>query len=170
MHDDSGDSGGAVVTAPAFVDSRQLVAGGLFVAVVGEQVDGHDFAASACAAGAAGVLGARPTGVPTVVVDDPVPALGRLARHVVARLPATVLALTGSQGKTGTKDLLAQVLASEGATVWTEGNQGQESASATHRAARHPRHAVPRPGDGRPRRRPHRRAVRDRTAPRRRCP
>ncbi|MFZ2015922.1 MAG: UDP-N-acetylmuramoyl-tripeptide--D-alanyl-D-alanine ligase [Nocardioides sp.] len=124
--DDSGDSGGAVVTAPAFVDSRQLVAGGLFVAVAGEQVDGHDYAASAYAAGASGVLGDRPTGVPTVVVDDPVLALGRLARHVVDRLPATVLALTGSQGKTGTKDFLAQVLASVGTTVWTEGNQNNE--------------------------------------------
>ena len=123
VHD---DPGGAVVTAPAFVDTRQPVVGGLFVAVVGEQVDGHDFAERACAAGAAGVLGAHPTGVPTVVVDDPVPALGRLARHVVDRLPATVLALTGSQGKTGTKDFLAQVLASAGTTVWTEGNQNNE--------------------------------------------
>jgi UDP-N-acetylmuramoyl-tripeptide--D-alanyl-D-alanine ligase len=116
----------AAVTAPAFIDTRNPVPGGLFVAVVGEQVDGHDFAAAACAAGAAGVLGARPTGVPTVVVDDPVAALGRLARHLHGRLHATVLALTGSQGKTGTKDFLAQVLAAAGETVWTEGNQNNE--------------------------------------------
>jgi len=96
------------------------------VAVPGERVDGHDFARAAVAAGAAGVLGARATGVPTVVVADPVRALGRLARHVVDTLHPTVLALTGSQGKTGTKDYLAQVLASAGETVWTEGNRNNE--------------------------------------------
>ena len=84
---------------------RRRRAGGLFVAVAGEQVDGHDFAAAAVAAGAAAVLGSRATGVPTVVVDDPVAALGRLARHVRRHAARpTVVALTGSQGKTGTKD------------------------------------------------------------------
>ena len=117
---------GGPVTGPAFVDSRAVVPGGLFVAIPGEHVDGHDFAAAAVGAGAAGVLGARPTGVPTVVVDDPVRALGRLARHVVDTLDPTVLALTGSQGKTGTKDFLAQVLAAAGETVWTEGNRNNE--------------------------------------------
>ncbi len=119
-------SGGALVTGGAFVDTRTTVPGGLFVAVRGEHVDGHDFAAAAVRAGAAGVLGARPTGVPTVVVPDPVGALGRLARHVVDALQPTVLALTGSQGKTGTKDFLAQLLASAGPTVFTEGNQNNE--------------------------------------------
>ena len=123
-------TGSEQVTSPAFVDSRAVVPGGLFVAVPGERVDGHDFAAPAVAAGAAGVLGARPTGVPTVVVADPVRALGLLARHVVDALRPTVLALTGSQGKTGTKDFLAQVLAEgsqvQGETVWTLGNQNNE--------------------------------------------
>jgi UDP-N-acetylmuramoyl-tripeptide--D-alanyl-D-alanine ligase len=114
------------VTGAAFVDSRTVVPGGLFVAVPGERVDGHDFAVAAVAAGAAGVLGSRPTGVPTVVVDDPVRALGRLARHVVDALHPPVLALTGSQGKTGTKDFLAQVLTTAGETVWTEGNLNNE--------------------------------------------
>jgi UDP-N-acetylmuramoyl-tripeptide--D-alanyl-D-alanine ligase len=72
------------------------------------------------------VLGSRPTGAPTVVVDDVVAALGVLARHVVDRLDATVLALTGSQGKTGTKDYLAAVLAAEGPTVATAGNFNNE--------------------------------------------
>jgi UDP-N-acetylmuramoyl-tripeptide--D-alanyl-D-alanine ligase len=116
----------APVTGAAFVDSRAVVRGGLFVAVPGERVDGHDFAVAAVGAGAAGVLGTRATGVPTVVVEDPVRALGRLARHVVDALHPTVLALTGSQGKTGTKDFLAQVLASAGDTVWTEGNRNNE--------------------------------------------
>ena len=121
---DGGNAG--PVTGPAFVDSRAVVPGGLFLAVQGEHVDGHGFAAAAVQAGAAGVLGARPTGVPTVVVADPVRALGRLARHVVDILHPTVLALTGSQGKTGTKDFLAQVLAAAGETVWTEGNRNNE--------------------------------------------
>jgi len=122
---DAGD-GLAEVTAPAFVDTRTPERGGLFLAVRGEHVDGHDYAASAVAGGAVAVLGQRPTGEPTVVVDDPVVAIGRLARHVVDRLGTTVLALTGSQGKTGTKDFLAQVLAPGGATIATEGNRNNE--------------------------------------------
>jgi UDP-N-acetylmuramoyl-tripeptide--D-alanyl-D-alanine ligase len=122
---DAGD-GSALVTAPAFVDTRTPEAGGLFVAIPGEHVDGHDFTAAAVAAGAAAALAARPTGVPTVVVEDPVVALGRLARHVVDELRPTVLALTGSQGKTGTKDYLAQVLAASGPTVATAGNRNNE--------------------------------------------
>jgi len=114
------------VDGAAFVDSRAVVPGGLFVAVVGEHVDGHDYAAAAVQAGAAAVLGSRATGVPTVVVDDPVVALGRLAAHVRRRLEATVIALTGSQGKTGTKDYLAQVLATAGPTVATAGNNNNE--------------------------------------------
>lgn len=118
---------GVQVSAAAFIDTRTPVEGGLFVAVVGERVDGHDLAATAVEAGAVAVLGSRPTGQPTVVVDDVVAALGRLARHVVESLPdLTVLALTGSQGKTGTKDLLAHVLAAGGPTVATIGNFNNE--------------------------------------------
>lgn len=109
------------VTGPAYVDSRAPVPGGLFVAVVGERVDGHDFVA-----GAHAVLGSRPTEAPTVVVADPVAALSRLARHVVDTLGIPVLALTGSQGKTGTKDYLAHVLAVAGPTVATAANNNNE--------------------------------------------
>jgi len=122
---DAGE-GTAPVTAPAFVDTRAPEPGGLFVAVVGEHVDGHDFGRAAVDAGAVGVLGSRATGVPTVVVDDPVTALGRLARHVLDELGTTVLALTGSQGKTGTKDYLAQLLAAGGPTIATHGNRNNE--------------------------------------------
>jgi UDP-N-acetylmuramoyl-tripeptide--D-alanyl-D-alanine ligase len=97
------------------------------VAVVGERVDGHEFAAAAGDAGAVAVLGSRPTDLPTVVVDDVTTALGVLARHVVDRLPDTlVLAMTGSQGKTGTKDYLAHVLSEAGPTVATRGNFNNE--------------------------------------------
>ncbi|WP_435747838.1 UDP-N-acetylmuramoyl-tripeptide--D-alanyl-D-alanine ligase [Nocardioides sp. SYSU DS0663] len=115
------------VTGPAYVDSRAPVVGGLFVAIAGERVDGHAYADHAHA-----VLGSRPTGRPTVVVDDPVAALGRLARHVLDRTGAAVLALTGSQGKTGTKDYLAHVLGTAAgsglpaSTVATQGNLNNE--------------------------------------------
>ena len=116
------------VTGPAFLDSREVVPGGLFAAFDGEQVDGHDYAAAAVAAGAAAVLGSRDVGVPAVLVPDVRAALGRLAREVLARLPrTTVIALTGSSGKTSTKDLLGQVLAGHGPTVFTEGSFNNET-------------------------------------------
>ncbi|WP_245734965.1 UDP-N-acetylmuramoyl-tripeptide--D-alanyl-D-alanine ligase [Nocardioides exalbidus] len=119
--------GDATVTGGAFLDTRTPEAGGLFVAIAGERVDGHDFVAAAGQAGAVAVLGSRPTELPTVVVDDVTAALGRLARHVVDRLPdVTVLAMTGSQGKTGTKDYLAHVLSEAGPTVATRGNFNNE--------------------------------------------
>ncbi|TWG92892.1 UDP-N-acetylmuramoyl-tripeptide--D-alanyl-D-alanine ligase [Nocardioides sp. J9] len=113
-----------VVSGHAYLDSRSPVADGLFVAIVGERVDGHEYAD-----GAHAVLGSRPTARPTVVVEDPVVALGRLARHVVDRLDVTVHAMTGSQGKTGTKDYLAAVLrtlAGEDAVVATAANNNNE--------------------------------------------
>jgi UDP-N-acetylmuramoyl-tripeptide--D-alanyl-D-alanine ligase len=123
VHDDTG----VTVTGPAFVDSRSPQAGGLFVAFVGERADGHEFAVAAVESGAAAVLGQRRLGVPTVVVDDPLVALTTLARHVLARLEdVRVVALTGSQGKTGTKDLLAEVLATAGTTVATQGSCNNE--------------------------------------------
>ncbi len=76
------------------------------------------------------MLGTRTTSLPTVVVDDPQDALQRLAAHVVAQVRRddrlTVLALTGSQGKTSTKDLLAAVLAADGPTVATRGSFNNE--------------------------------------------
>ncbi|WP_109506050.1 UDP-N-acetylmuramoyl-tripeptide--D-alanyl-D-alanine ligase [Nocardioides speluncae] len=116
-----------VVSAPAFVDSRLVESGGLFVAIAGEHVDGHEYAEKAFAGGAAAVLGSRATGVPMVIAEDTVAALGRLTRYVADRLTGTtVLAITGSQGKTGTKDYLAQVLAAAGPTVATAGNFNNE--------------------------------------------
>jgi UDP-N-acetylmuramoyl-tripeptide--D-alanyl-D-alanine ligase len=110
--------GSAVVAGPAFVDSRKPEPGGLFVAVSGERVDGHDFAAAAVDAGAAAVLSSRRLDLPGVVVPDVVDALGALAGSVAARLTGTaIVGITGSQGKTTTKDLLAQVLEASGETV-----------------------------------------------------
>ncbi len=123
VHDDAG----VTVARAAFVDSRTPVEGGLFVAFRGEHVDGHEYADAAIAAGAAAVMSERPVGHPAVVVDDPLTAVAALARHVLAALPdVKVVALTGSQGKTSTKDLLAQVLAAAGTTVATAGSFNNE--------------------------------------------
>ncbi|MFF3688460.1 UDP-N-acetylmuramoyl-tripeptide--D-alanyl-D-alanine ligase [Streptomyces sp. NPDC002187] len=117
---------GARVTGPVVIDSRAVEPGSLFAAFHGENVDGHDYAERAVAAGAAAVLAARPVGVPAIVVDDVQSALGRLARAVVERLGTQVVALTGSAGKTSTKDLIAQVLQQKAPTVWTPGSLNNE--------------------------------------------
>ncbi|MFG2118555.1 UDP-N-acetylmuramoyl-tripeptide--D-alanyl-D-alanine ligase [Streptomyces sp. NPDC048710] len=114
------------VTGPVVRDSREVVPGTLFAAFVGERVDGHDFAQAVVEAGAVAVLASRPVGVPAIVVDDVQTALGALARHVVRRLGATLVALTGSAGKTSTKDLIAQVLQSKAPTVFTPGSLNNE--------------------------------------------
>jgi UDP-N-acetylmuramoyl-tripeptide--D-alanyl-D-alanine ligase len=115
------------ITSPAVVDSRKVTPGALFVAVPGERVDGRDYAKAAVAAGAVAVLADREVGAPAIIVDDVVSALGRLARSVTGRLPATtVVGITGSTGKTSTKDLLAQVLAHAGPTIATPGSFNNE--------------------------------------------
>ncbi|GAB2708578.1 UDP-N-acetylmuramoyl-tripeptide--D-alanyl-D-alanine ligase [Kitasatospora kifunensis] len=116
----------ALVTGPLAIDSRKAAPGGLFAAFRGERVDGHAFAAQAVAAGAVAVLAERPLGVPAVLVPDVQVAMGRLAQAVADRAGATVVALTGSAGKTSTKDLIAQLLAKIGPTVFTEGSLNNE--------------------------------------------
>jgi UDP-N-acetylmuramoyl-tripeptide--D-alanyl-D-alanine ligase len=116
------------VTGPVIADSRTVVPGALFVALPGERVDGHDFAAGAVASGAVAVLAARDVGVPAVLVPDPLTALGTLARAVLDRLrdTVTVIAVTGSVGKTTTKDLVAALLARQGPTVAPPGSFNNE--------------------------------------------
>jgi UDP-N-acetylmuramoyl-tripeptide--D-alanyl-D-alanine ligase len=114
------------VTGPVVIDSRAVRPGSLFAAFAGEHVDGHDYAERAVAAGAAAVLATRPVGVPAIVVPDVTAALGALAGSVVERLGTTAIALTGSSGKTSTKDLIAQVLERKGPTVYPAGNLNNE--------------------------------------------
>jgi UDP-N-acetylmuramoyl-tripeptide--D-alanyl-D-alanine ligase len=122
-----GDSA-VTVTAPAVLDGRQAEPGGLFVALAGQRADGHDYAGQAGRAGAVAVLGSRPTPLPTVVVKDAQAALQALAAHVATRLRdgLTVAGLTGSRGKTSTKDLLAAVLTSAAPTIATAGSLNNE--------------------------------------------
>ncbi|GGB18152.1 UDP-N-acetylmuramoyl-tripeptide--D-alanyl-D-alanine ligase [Flexivirga endophytica] len=123
LHGDDHRVDGAVVT-----DSREAEPGSLYVARIGEHADGHDFAGSAIEAGAVGVLGSRPLpGIPTVVVSDVQQAFADLARAVVDRAPRLrIVGITGSSGKTSTKDLLAQVLAPVGETVAPVGSYNSE--------------------------------------------
>jgi UDP-N-acetylmuramoyl-tripeptide--D-alanyl-D-alanine ligase len=118
------------VTGAVTVDSRTVATGDLFVAMPGERVDGHDFLDAAAAAGAIAALATRPDdALPTVVVADPVVALGRLAAGVHARLTEAgvrTFGITGSSGKTSTKDLLGQVLGSAGPTVSPPGSYNND--------------------------------------------
>jgi UDP-N-acetylmuramoyl-tripeptide--D-alanyl-D-alanine ligase len=118
----------ALVTGPMEYDSRRDLTGGLFVAFPGANVDGHDFAAKAIAGGAVAVIGTRQVpDVPMILVDDALTAIGRLARAVLDRLPElTVVAITGSSGKTTTKDMIGQLLAMLGPTVAPPGTFNNE--------------------------------------------
>jgi UDP-N-acetylmuramoyl-tripeptide--D-alanyl-D-alanine ligase len=112
------------------LDSRGVAPGDLFVAVAGERVDGHDYLDAAAAAGAVAALTTRPGGpLPALVVEDTVAALGRLAALVHGRLAAAGLltvGITGSSGKTSTKDLLGQVLTAAGPTVSPPGSYNND--------------------------------------------
>lgn len=118
---------GERVVSRVSTDSRDIAPGDLFVAISGDRHDGHAFGAEAIARGAVAVLAERDLdGVPTLRVDDSVAALGRLAHDLLARLQADgspdVVGITGSVGKTSTKDLLAQLLAVSGNTVAARGS------------------------------------------------
>jgi UDP-N-acetylmuramoyl-tripeptide--D-alanyl-D-alanine ligase len=121
----SADAADTLVTSVEF-DSRKITDGSLFVALTGESVDGHDFASAAEKAGAAAVLGSRPVDVtiPAFIVSGGdtgvLDALAALARQVAGRLIAdglTVVGVTGSAGKTSTKDLIAAVLRRAGTVI-----------------------------------------------------
>jgi UDP-N-acetylmuramoyl-tripeptide--D-alanyl-D-alanine ligase len=118
---------GAEVTGPVVIDSRACGPGALFAALPGERADGHDFAAAAVAAGAAAVLASRPVGVPALITADVQAALGKLARGVVDALPGLRIAgITGSAGKTTTKDLAAQLVETLGPAVAPRGSLNNE--------------------------------------------
>jgi len=112
LNEPAGELGEQPLVQGFNVDSRSIEPGQVFVATRGERVDGHDFAAAALERGAVAVLSERDLApLPCIVVEDCVAALGQVAawyRREV--LTATVIALTGSSGKTTTKDLIAGVL------------------------------------------------------------
>ncbi len=110
------------VTGPVVTDARLCSPGSLFVARVGANLDGLNFVPQAVAGGAVAVLAQRSSDLlPTLVVPDIQQAFGVLARFILGKVPeVAVIGITGSSGKTSTKDLLAQVLTAFGPTVATE--------------------------------------------------
>jgi len=108
------------------IDSRRVDPGQLFVAIAGPRFDGHDFVAEAAARGAAAALVHRdvqaPAGFALVRVADTTRGLADLARRARARAEVPVVCITGSAGKTTTKEMTAALLASRGPVLKTEGN------------------------------------------------
>ena len=95
------------------IDSRSIVPGDLFVAISGDAFDGHDFVDDAVTRGAVAVLCSQSTlnlSVPELLVDDTIEALATIATHHRQKLAAQVIALTGSNGKTTVKEMIAQIL------------------------------------------------------------
>ena len=107
-------------------DSRLIEPGGLFVPLKGAR-DGHDFIATAFTQGAAATLSERPVAEGAyILVDDVLTAFQRLAQYYLEKMQVDVLAVTGSNGKTTTKDMLAQLLATTYKTYKTQGNYNNE--------------------------------------------
>jgi UDP-N-acetylmuramoyl-tripeptide--D-alanyl-D-alanine ligase len=118
---------GIRVTGSVEFDSRQVTPGGLFLALHGEHLDGHRFVDDAAAAGAVASIVTREVTAPSILVTDGFAALAALAGAVARRLPnTTVIGVTGSSGKTSTKDLLEQVLRRLGPTVAPPGSFNNE--------------------------------------------
>lgn len=140
-----------IVTGTVEFDSRQITDGSLFLCIPGARVDGHRYAAQAVADGAVGVIATRPVDVPAIMVEPlgevestssalehdtdgsvaaVLDATAKLARHVVKTLVAkhhlTVIGITGSSGKTTTKDLVTAVLKSKGEVVSPPGSFNNE--------------------------------------------
>ena len=116
-----------LVSEAPVIDSRVAIDGSLFLAVQGENVDGHGFVDDAFAHGAVLAITSKPVSQRHIIVDDVVAALGKLAQHVRSNLlDLTVIGITGSQGKTTTKELLASILSSAAATVAPHGNFNNE--------------------------------------------
>ncbi|MDG1687352.1 MAG: UDP-N-acetylmuramoyl-tripeptide--D-alanyl-D-alanine ligase [Gammaproteobacteria bacterium] len=115
--------GSALITGAA-IDSRQIKPGDVFVAIAGEQVDGHDYIAAAREAGAVAALVSRQQDdvLPQLVVEDVISAFGTLAAHWRDQSTCKVVAVTGSNGKTTVKEMLAAILSQSHRVIATAGN------------------------------------------------
>jgi UDP-N-acetylmuramoyl-tripeptide--D-alanyl-D-alanine ligase len=116
----------ARVTGSVEFDSRLITPGGLFVAFAGEHADGHEHAAAAVEAGAVAAVVTRPVAGPHVLVGDGLAAMAALATEVARHLSATVIGITGSSGKTSTKDLVAALVERAGPTIAPPGSFNNE--------------------------------------------
>ena len=127
----AGDGPSTAVFRGVSTDSRTIAKGNLFVCLKGENFDGHRFAAAAVAAGASGLvvradaeaaLAGLSRAVPVIRVRDTLRALGDIARFWRVKIGVPVIAITGSTGKTTTKEMTAAILAQTGNVLKTEGN------------------------------------------------
>ncbi|OPL07993.1 MAG: hypothetical protein AVO33_02655 [delta proteobacterium ML8_F1] len=129
------DASREVALSQVQTDSRQLVPGGLFLPLAGEHFDGHDFILEALARGASSSLCSSEyfsnhkealENKPLVIVEDTLGALRDMARWVIRDSKATVIAITGSTGKTSTKDFIDSALRTTFTTAKTKGNFNNE--------------------------------------------
>lgn len=115
------------VTAGAFLKSSECIPGSIFLAIKGANVDGHDFAKDALQHGAVLTLSSRTVDGRHIVVEDVTRAISLLATYVREQLThLTVIGITGSQGKTTTKELLNSILSPRGKTISPRGNHNNE--------------------------------------------
>jgi UDP-N-acetylmuramoyl-tripeptide--D-alanyl-D-alanine ligase len=118
--------GGDVVADSVVIDSREVKPGSAFFAITGDRLDGHQFVAQALAAGRGAIVSQVPQNVPAdkaiVRVADTTVALQNLARSIRERYPFTLIAITGSAGKTTTKEMIATLVGSEKRTFKSWGN------------------------------------------------
>jgi UDP-N-acetylmuramoyl-tripeptide--D-alanyl-D-alanine ligase len=139
-------------------DSRQVKPGGLFFALKGAELDGHEFVADAVARGAAAAIVERKTnvapGIVEVVVPDAWAALYALAGHALKRVQPMVVGVTGSNGKTSTKEMVAAVLGQHFNVLRTQGNLNTETGVPLTLLSLEPHHSalvlemgLQRPGD-----------------------
>uniref|UniRef100_A0A7C5Y661 UDP-N-acetylmuramoyl-tripeptide--D-alanyl-D-alanine ligase n=1 Tax=Fervidobacterium nodosum TaxID=2424 RepID=A0A7C5Y661_9BACT len=109
------------------IDSREVKPGEVFVAIKGNRVDGHDFAKQAVEKGAFAVIVERDVGLDNqLIVPNTIEFLNELASKIVEKSSATIVGITGSNGKTTTKEIVASVLSSEVPTFKNEGNLNSE--------------------------------------------
>lgn len=124
-----GDKGNNAEASCVVIDSRKIMAGGVFIATRGEHADGHDFISRAVEAGALAVVCEREPKdcqVPYILVQDSFKALKDIAEFYRSQLNIPVVGITGSVGKTSTKEMIASVLSEGFCVLKTEGNFNNE--------------------------------------------
>ena len=119
--------GGSVTVTGVSTDTRTIAPGMLFVAIRGESFDGNDYVGAAAEKGAAAAISDRSSGadgysIPVILVEDSRAAQLALARYHRERFPLKLVGVTGSVGKTSTKDMVYAVLSAKYTTLKTEGN------------------------------------------------
>lgn len=125
---DANNDPASIMATSVTWDSRDVIPGSLFAALPGERVDGHHFVSDARSKGAVAALVSYEVSAscPQILVDDTAQAFSRLAAFWRTQLKGTVIAITGSTGKTTTKDLIREILALAGSVVATKSNQNNE--------------------------------------------